>query len=422
MATAAVLTIGTELTRGELVNSNAAWLSEALTARGFAVLEHCVVPDRPALMEASFARLGHEHDVIVCTGGLGPTTDDITTECVARLLGVPLERDAGALAAIVARFERFGRTMAPSNAKQADFPRGATVLPNPNGTAPGFSVRLGRALAFFMPGVPREMKAMFEASVVPAIAGLVDDAHHQILLRTHGLPESEVNDKLAGLEADHRVTLGYRATFPIIEVKVQAEGPDASEVSLRARRAADAVIERLGRRIVFGEGDATFADALGRALVERNWRVACAESCTGGLLSELLTERGGASAFFSGAVVAYENRIKTAELAVPASLLAELGAVSAPVARAMAEGALRRFGVDLALAITGIAGPTGGTPEKPVGLVHFAAATRHGTTDKHFVFPGTRDQIRARAAYATIALALRILHDGHSAEPLPTPA
>jgi nicotinamide-nucleotide amidase len=262
------------------------------------------------------------------------------------------------------------------------------------------------------------MTAMFEASVAPAIQGLVDDAHHQIVLRTHGLPESEVNDKLAGLEAEHRVTLGYRATFPIIEVKVQAEGPDANEVSARARRAADAVIERLGRRIVFGEADATFADALGRALVERNWRVACAESCTGGLLSELLTERGGASAFFTGAVIAYENRVKTAELGVPAELLLELGAVSAPVARAMAEGALGRFGVDLALAITGIAGPTGGTPEKPVGLVHYAAATRDGTTDKHFVFAGTRDQIRARAAYAAIALALRVLHDGHG-EPEP---
>jgi nicotinamide-nucleotide amidase len=286
-------------------------------------------------------------------------------------------------------------------------------LPNPKGTAPGFSVRLGRSLAFFMPGGPREMTAMFEASVAPAITNLVDDAHHQIVLRTHGLPESEVNDRLAGLEAEHGVTLGYRATFPVIEVKVQAAGTSEAEVTARARRAADVVRDRLGPDVVFGEGKTTFAEAFGGELVARNWRVACAESCTGGLLSELLTERGGASAYFAGSVVAYENGIKTALLGVPEALLTSQGAVSRGVARAMAEGALRRFGVDLALAITGVAGPGGGTPEKPVGLVHYAAATQAGTTDRHFVFPGTRDQIRTRAAYAALALGLRILRHGH---------
>jgi nicotinamide-nucleotide amidase len=413
MATAAVLSIGTELTRGELVNSNATWLADALTNAGFAVIELISVPDHAAHIGSLLGRIGREYDVAVCTGGLGPTTDDITTACVARVLGVELERDEASLSAIRARFERFGRTMAASNEKQADFPRGATVLPNPKGTAPGFSVQIGRALSFFLPGVPREMTAMFEASVAPAIAGLVSDAQRQIILRTHGLSESQVNDRLAGIEADHGVTLGYRATFPVIEVKVQARDLDADSAERRARAAADVVRERLGPRIVFGEGDAAFAEALGKALRERGQRVACAESCTGGLLGELLTERGGASGFFAGSIVAYENRVKTELLGVPSELLESEGAVSRSVARAMAEGALRRLGVDLALSITGIAGPSGGTAEKPVGLVHYAAATEAGTTDKHFVFAGERDQIRLLAAFAAIALGLRVVQDGH---------
>ena len=413
MATAAVLSIGTELTRGELVNSNASWLADALTNAGFAVIELISVPDHSAHIGALLARIGREYDLAVCTGGLGPTTDDITTECVARILGVPLERDEASLEAIRARFERFGRVMTPSNEKQADFPKGATILPNPRGTAPGFSLRLGRALVFFMPGVPREMTAMYEASVAPAIAHLVDDAQRQIVLRTYGLTESEVNDRLAGLEAEHGMVLGYRATFPVIEVKVQVRDADAAEAERRARAAADAVRQRLGSRIVFGEGNVTFAQALGNALAAQNQRVGCAESCTGGLLGQLLTERAGASSFFAGSIVAYENRLKSELLDVPPELIAQDGAVSRSVARAMAEGARRRLGVDLALSITGIAGPDGGTPEKPVGLVHYAVATDSGTTDKYFVWAGEREQIRVRAAYAALALGLRVVLDGH---------
>ncbi len=419
MATAAVLCVGTELTRGELLNSNATWLAEALTELGFVVLEMAVVPDHAAPLGAALARLGREYDVLVCTGGLGPTTDDITTECVARVLGAPLERDEASLAVIRARLERAGRTPAPSNDKQADFPRGAEVLPNPKGTAPGFSVRLDRALAFFMPGVPREMVAMFRASVVPKLEGLVTGAHRQILLRTHGLPESEVNDRLAGIEAEYGVTLGYRATFPVIEVKVRAEAADREEAEARARAAADAARERLGVRVVFAEGDVHFAEAVGKALVDRGLRLGCAESCTGGLVGQLLTERSGASLFFAGGIIAYENSVKTAVLGVPAELLQAHGAVSREVARAMAEGARTRLGVDVALSITGIAGPEGGTAEKPVGLVHYAVATADGTTDKHFVFAGERHQVRLRAAYAALALVLRIVRDGHGSSPEP---
>jgi nicotinamide-nucleotide amidase len=413
MASAAVLCIGTEITRGEITNTNASFLAELLTRYGFEVTAIESVDDDGPRIEASLERLGRAHAVLVTTGGLGPTTDDITTACVARHLGVPLVRDEASLRAIEERFRKFGRTMNPSNAKQADFPRGATVLPNPNGTAPGFSVQLAKALAFFLPGVPREMSAMFEASVVPAILPLVDEAIYQVRLRTYGLPESQVNDRLAGIEAAHGVLIGYRASFPIIEVKVLARSTFAAEAEERARRAAREVRQRLGEEIVFGEGDVTFAEALGRELVARSLRIAGAESCTGGLAGQLLTARGGSSAFFAGSIVAYENRAKVTLLGVDEELIQKHGAVSPEVAAAMAEGALHRFAVDVAFGITGVAGPGGGTAEKPVGLVHYAVATRERTTRRALTSPGDREQVRLRGAYAALSLAYRVVREGH---------
>jgi nicotinamide-nucleotide amidase len=412
MARAAVLSIGTELTRGEVQNSNATSLAEWLTNRGFEVTAIETVDDDEPRIVASLERLGRDHRVIVATGGLGPTTDDITTECVAHLLGLPLERDQASLDAIQLRLSRFGRPLAKSNEKQADFPRGARILANPNGTAPGFSVRVGEAEAFFMPGVPREMRPMFENEVLPAISGLVDVAFHQVRLRSYGLPESEVNDRLAGVAAEFDVLIGYRASFPVIEVKLLARSTTTADAERRSRNAADEVRRRLGDDVVFGEGDITFAEAVGRELVVRKLQLATAESCTGGLVGQLLTARAGASDFFVGGVVAYENRIKSALLGVDAGLLETHGAVSSEVAAAMAEGVRARFEVDIALAITGIAGPGGGTESKPVGLVHYAVATRRGTSVRQLSFPGEREMIRLRAAYAALGLVYQTVRRG----------
>jgi nicotinamide-nucleotide amidase len=282
---------------------------------------------------------------------------------------------------------------------------------------PGASVgqRIEGAVACFLPGVPREMSAMFDASVAPLLAPLVDEAFHQVRLRSYGLPESEVNDRLAGIEAEFRVLIGYRASFPTIEVKVLARDASGTVAEARARSAADEVRRRLGDEVVFGEGDITFAQALGRELTRTGQRLACAESCTGGLIGQLLTARGGASEFFAGGVVAYENRAKTALLGVPATLLDAHGAVSAEVAIAMAEGARARFDVAIALAVTGVAGPDGGSAEKPVGLVHYAVATPAGTEARHFVFAGDRELIRLRAAYAALGLAYRLVRGVNTA-------
>ena len=405
--TCAILSIGTEITRGELVNTNAAWLAASLTDLGFEVLEHCTVDDDEARIVAALERLSRTAKVIVSTGGLGPTTDDLTTVAVAKALGVPLERDEGSLDQIRRRFDKLGRTMSASNAKQADFPKGATVLANPIGTAPGFEVSLGQACAFFMPGVPREMMRMFDEQVTPRIRELSPNDSHQIRFRTFGLPESVVGEKLAGIEEQNPgVTIGYRAHFPEIEVKVLARAKDKSEAHELATRVAAEVRARLSD-VVYGEGEDTFPGVVGRALRTRGWTLAIAESCTGGLVGHLLTREPGASDFLVLDAVTYANSAKQQVLGVDEDALRGHGAVSAEVATRMAEGARRVSGADVALSITGIAGPTGGTETKPVGLVYLAVSTNKGTVVKERNFQyRDRAQIQTIAAYAGLQMVL----------------
>jgi nicotinamide-nucleotide amidase len=400
----AVLSIGTELTRGELVNTNATTISSILTDLGFEVTEQCVVDDDESRIVHALERLAKGADVIVATGGLGPTTDDLTTAAVARALGVVLVRDEAALDHIRRRFERLGRVMSETNAKQADFPQGATVLPNPIGTAPGFEVKLGRARAFFMPGVPKEMTRMLDEQVVPRIRDLAPNDAHQIRYRTFGLPESIVGEKLSGVEqAFPGVTIGYRAHFPEIEVKVLARGRDHAGAQALAERAAAEVRARLGD-VIYGEGEDTFAGVLGRALRTKNRTLAIAESCTGGLVGTMITREPGASDFLVLDAVTYANSAKQRVLGVDEEVLRGHGAVSSEVACAMAEGARRVSGADVALAITGIAGPTGGSDDKPVGLVYLAVSTAKGTTVKERRLGGDRLWIQTLAAYAGLAM------------------
>ncbi len=402
--TCAVFCIGTELTRGELVNTNGAWISAALTDLGFEVTEEVVVDDDRERVVATLARLAETAKVIVCTGGLGPTTDDLTTEAVAQLLGVPLERDGASLEHVRRRLEKFGRALGDSNAKQADFPRGAEILPNPIGTAPGFGVSLGKAVAFFMPGVPREMKRMFDEQVTPRIRPLAPSTSHQIRLRTFGLPESLVGERLAGVEAAHPgVTIGYRAHFPEIEVKVLARAATPAEARDVSERAAVEVRRRLSD-VVYGDADDTFAGVVGRALRTRGYTLAIAESCTGGLVGHMVTREPGASDFLLVDAVTYANSAKTRLLGVSEDVLRGHGAVSAEVAAAMAEGVRRVSDATLALSLTGVAGPTGGSPQKPVGTVFLAIASAAGTTVTELHLPGDRLQIQTLAAYAGLKL------------------
>ncbi len=402
--TCAVLCIGTELTRGELVNTNAAWLASALTDLGFDVIEDIVVDDDSARIAATLDRLGKTVRVLVCTGGLGPTTDDLTTQAVAGVLGVKVVRDDASLEAIRRRVEKAGRALTPSNAKQADFPQGADILPNPVGTAAGFGVTLGGASAFFMPGVPHEMKKMFEEHVVPRIRTLATRTTHQVRLRTYGLPESLVGERLAGVEAAFPgVVIGYRAHFPEIEVKVLARSSSNDAARDLCERATAEVRARL-TDVVYGDADDTFAGVVGRAIRNKGFTLAIAESCTGGLVGHMVTREPGASDFLLVDAVTYANSAKTRLLGIDEEVIRGHGAVSSEVAAGMAEGVRRVSGADIALSLTGIAGPAGGTAAKPVGTVYIAIASATGTTvvEKHFL--GDRLQIQTAAAYAGLNL------------------
>jgi nicotinamide-nucleotide amidase len=402
--TCAVLCIGTELTRGELVNTNAAWLSAALTDLGFDVAENTTVDDDRTRIVRTLERLSRSAHVIICTGGLGPTTDDLTTEAVATALGARLVRDEQALEHIRRRFEKIGRVMSESNAKQADFPDGAEILPNPIGTAAGFSVRIGDAVAFFMPGVPREMQRMFDEQVTPKIRARAPNDAFQTRLRTFGLPESVVGEKLDGIERMYPgVVIGYRAHFPEIEVKVLARAASHAAARELAERATVDVKSRLAD-VVYGEAEDTFAGVVGRALRARRYMLAVAESCTGGLIATMLTREPGATDFFLADVVTYANSAKTRLLGVDEDVIRGHGAVSPETAAAMAEGARRVTGADVALSVTGIAGPGGGSEAKPVGLVYLGLATASGTTVKERRWNGERQQIQTFAAYAGLAL------------------
>lgn len=404
--TAAVLSIGTELTRGELINTNATWLAEQLVSLGFDVLEHAVVDDDSERIIDVLRRLSSRVQLVVATGGLGPTSDDCTAAAVAAALGVPLEADLPSLDKIRQRNLSHGREV--SSESQAEVPRGSTVLRNPVGTAPGFEVQIGGARCAFLPGVPREMQAIFQQTIAPDIAKMAPRDTHQVHLRSFGLTESEVAQRLVGLEeANPGVVIGYRATFPEVEVKVNARAPDEAGAEALARRIAGDVRARLGEA-VYGEREDTFGGVVGKALRDRGLTLAVAESCTGGLVGALLTSVPGSSDYLLLDAVTYANSAKTRVLGVTPECLRAYGAVSAETAAAMAEGALRISGSDLAVAITGIAGPGGGSDQKPVGTVFLAAASKGGVTvTERLQLTGDRERIRTLAAYLALRMVRR---------------
>jgi nicotinamide-nucleotide amidase len=405
--TAAILSIGTELTRGEIVNTNAAWLSAELTAAGFTVDAIEVIADDMDRMVSTIQRIAAGHRVVIVTGGLGPTTDDLTAKAAAKAAAVSLVRDESALLAIRRRVEARGRTMNAGHEKQADLPAGADVLPNGVGTAPGFSLALGDTPLFFLPGVPREMKRMFTDQVLPRIRPTAPNNTFQVRLRTYGLGESLVGQALKDIEGTHAgVTLGYRVHFPEVDVKVHARGGNQQLARDLALRAAAEVRTRLGD-VVYGEGDEAFAEMVGRAVRSRGHSLALAESCTGGLIAHMLTHYP-ASDYLVGGAVTYANSAKTRLLGVSEDTLRGHGAVSAEVAAEMAEGVRRVCETDVGLSVTGIAGPTGGTAEKPVGLVYWAVSHPGGTVVRTKVFQGEREEVQTAAAYAVLDLLRRI--------------
>jgi len=408
-----ILTIGTELLLGYTVDTNAAELGRAVAAAGAEITRRTTVADRPEAIRAGLAEALDRAGFVITTGGLGPTRDDMTKTVVADLLGKRLVLDEQLLAGLEARFKRLGRPMPAVNRTQAEVPEGATVLPNPRGTAPGLWVEDARGrVVVLLPGVPREMRGLLVEEVLPRLVARHAGEPPVVLsrtVRTTGIAESALAERVGPIEPEIApLTLAYLPSVEGVDLRVTAWGLGARDAEARLA----AVVERLRAAVGehrYGEDAADLAAVVLDALRSGRHRLGVAESCTGGMLAERVTNIPGASATFIGGVVAYADVVKTAALKVPIETLEAHGAVSEQTVCAMAEGAQRLFSADCTMAVTGIAGPGGGTPDKPVGTVWLAARVHTATRAVKRVFPGDRDEIRRRAAQAALDLLRRVL-------------
>lgn len=409
---AAIVSIGDELTLGQTLDTNSRWLSQRLADAGVRVREHLTVPDDLPAIVGALERLARSVDLILVTGGLGPTADDLTRQALAQAMGDTLIEDQAAAQHLREWFA--GRPMRSTNLVQALRPSRGQLLPNPNGTAPGLlgSIRHadGRTSdAFCLPGPPREMQPMFLDHVLTRLRVPAGRAVVTRVMPTFGLGESEVARRLAELmdrdRAERSLPLvGTTASQGVVSIRVRAEG-DRSDAQQSADQAAAECRARVGAEWILGEGELSLAACVLELLRERGHTLALAESCTGGLLGSMLTDAPGASDALWGGWITYANSAKVDQLAMPDEILAAHGAVSAACARAMADGALRRSQAHHALAITGIAGPGGGSESKPVGTVWVALASRNApTTARRFALAGDRTNVRIWAAQAALGL------------------
>lgn len=413
MHRAAIISIGTELTLGQTIDTNAAWLARQLAAIGIRVGRCQILADETADIVAEIRRAAGEFSIILITGGLGPTADDLTREALAEVAAAPLELHQPSLEQLLAFFATRHRPMPEANRVQAMIPRGGRALPNTCGTAPGIHINAANAAIFAMPGVPFEMKAMFERDVLPGIRAAGDGRVLRFrLVRTYGMPESELGAVIKDLmKRGNNPEVGTTADLGEIGIRINAtaETPDAALTMLDETEAV--LRARLGHH-VYGRDDDTLASVVGAGLVQRAESIATAESCTGGMVSTLLTDVPGSSRYFMGGLIAYANEAKSNLLGVSTAIIEHHGAVSEPVARHMAASARERFRTTYALSLTGIAGPDGGTTEKPVGLLYLGLAkpTDVDVRTLNFGSDQPRNAIRIRAAKAALNLLRRELH------------
>jgi nicotinamide-nucleotide amidase len=398
----ATLSIGDELTHGEITDTNVAHIAGRLYRDGLRLQRHLTVGDNELDIVEALELLSDKADVVIATGGLGPTVDDITARAAARLTGRRLMLNEEALAHLKRFMEIEDGPLLVLNEKQALLPTKCTVIPNPAGTACGFMVMHNGRFLFFLPGVPSEMKRMLDESVMPF---LLERSRHRRpvetrVLKTFGLAEAELDNLLKGM-ATPEITLAFCVSFPEIMVKLRAEGDDEEHLEWVLAQSEAVVRERLKGHI-YGAGEDTIDTVVAGLFREAGQTLALAESCTGGMIAARITSQPGSSAWFREGVVTYSNEAKCRLLGVPPELIASYGAVSSEVARAMAKGARQTAGSDIALAVTGIAGPDGGTPEKPVGTVFIALASRAGCHAKGYRFPGGRDEVRTLTAFTAM--------------------
>jgi len=402
MTKAIIISIGNELTSGQTVDTNSAYLAEQLGVLGIETLSHVTVGDDRAATARAITAAADEAQLVLVTGGLGPTADDLTRHALADAMGgAELVQDAASLAEMEAFFRRLGRSMADANRIQAMFPAGSRPLANACGTAPGIAARVGQAAVYVMPGVPREMRRMFAERIAPQLHG-GGVAIVRRTLHTFGAGESDVGATILDLMArDANPLVGTTVAAGLISIRVTSKAATPAE----AARLADATIAEITARLgdlVVGQGEHAMSAAVGELLRRREESLATAESCTGGLIGEMITDVAGASDYYLGGVVSYANAVKRDLLGVGPDILAAHGAVSEPVAIAMAEGCRKALGADWAVSATGIAGPSGGSADKPVGLVYIGLCGPGCREVRRHGFPGDRAGIRTRAALAAL--------------------
>jgi nicotinamide-nucleotide amidase len=407
---AEIIAVGSELLTPYRLDTNSLFLTSELNQLGIRVVHKSVVGDSPDEMRSSFQHAMDRAEVIVSSGGLGPTDDDRTRQTVAELLGRKQHIDEAVLRHIKERFQRFrpGRVMPEINERQALVPEGATVLPNPSGTAPGLWLESNGHLVILLPGVPSELRGLFETQVKPRLARLGEKLRlYTRELRITGLPESEVETRVSPLYA----------LYPDVETTILASPPGIqlhpsvwSDDPAKAEKLLDEIAGRmalaLGESVYSMHGE-SLEEVVGRVLTENRATIAVAESCTGGLLAERLTNVPGSSVYFLGGVVCYSNELKSQLVHVPPAIIESKGAVSPEVALALADGVRKLTGARLGIGVTGVAGPGGGSPEKPVGLVYIGLADERGPRQKEFRFLGDRDRIRLFASQAALDMARR---------------
>jgi nicotinamide-nucleotide amidase len=398
--TAEIVTIGTEMLLGDLVDTNTAWLSSRLAPLGVGVYRHTTVGDNRERIIGALREAASRADLVITTGGLGPTSDDLTNECLGFVTGRGMVEYRKARAHVDEMFEKFGRRPTPNNYKQALFPEGTDLIPNPLGTAMGALLEADGTLFATLPGVPSEMKRMFEETLEPLIRVRSDGSIVSRTLWFAGIGESALAEQVQDFLDATDPTVAPLAGQGKVRLRITARAATQSEAEEKIAPVEKEILSRLGD-YCFGEDEETLESAVGRLLKERGATLALAESCTGGLLAKRLTDIAGSSAYFKEGLITYSNESKERWLGVPESMLLEHGAVSEPVARKMAEGVRKIAGADYGLSVTGIAGPDGGTEDKPVGLVFVGLSDAGATFAERLdlsAWARSREAIRERSA------------------------
>ena len=409
---AEIIAVGSELLTPQRLDTNSLFLTDKLNALGIEVRLKTVVGDDRERLAGVLREALNRSRLIILTGGLGPTEDDVNRDVVAAVLARPLREVPEIRQQLEKRFARVGRTMSPNNLRQALVPEGAEWLENKNGTAPGLWIEHGEALIVLLPGPPWELEALFESACLPRLAPRASGERIRTrLIKVVGLPESEVDKRIAPIyrECQNPATT-ILATLGSIEIHLRARAATEADAEALLAPLADKIEVALGDNVYSTQGE-SLEEVVGMFLMMKQKTVAAAESCTGGLLAERLTRTPGSSNYFLGGAVCYSNPLKTKLAGVPEILIKENGAVSKPVAQAMAEGIRRRSGASIGIGITGIAGPGGGSAEKPVGIVFIAIADERGTQVRQFRFPGNRERIRLWASTAALEMIRRRVRD-----------